>query len=157
MTVSTVHVNTSIVLCPLTSYSRMYDVCLWDLLTWSFEELSVHLEYKLLPQIHTVVGESEFSKDDPGVVLLHNSQPNILATSDSLHDLQESRFMLESRDHRTLISTRSERGPSTTLTVHVIRAMFGCDFVPPNLHLCRFGRRRWHGCEQAIAMLVTRA
>ena len=63
--------------------------------------------------------------------------------------------MLESWDHRTLISTRSERGPSTTLTVHVIRAMFGCDFVPPNLHLCRFGRRRWHGWAQAIAMLVT--
>lgn len=49
----------------------------------------------------------------------------------------------------------SSRGPSTTLTVHVIRAMFGCDFVPPNLHLCRFGRRRWHGWAQAIAMLVT--
>ena len=81
----------------------------------------------MLSEIHMVVGESEFSKDDPGVVLLHNSQPNILATSDSLHDLQQSRFMLESRDHRTLISTSSERGPSMTLTVHVIRAMFGCD------------------------------
>ena len=112
----------------------MYDVGLWDLLTWSFEELSVHLEYKLLPQIHTVVGESEFSKDDPGVVLLHNSQPNILATSDSLHDLQESRFMSSRGDDPPPIP---ERGPRQTPTGHVIRAIIGSVFVSPNLHLCR--------------------
>ena len=30
--------STSIILCPLTSCSRMYDVGLWILLTWSFED-----------------------------------------------------------------------------------------------------------------------